>query len=406
MLRTSSSRKKPYSLSNVLAGQSGTAGFGDGEGILALFNTPQYMVYDGNHNLYVSDLSNHSIRKVTPAGIVTTYAGSGTPGPYNGPGASASFNYPAGLSIDSNSNIYVADTGNNAIRKIDTSQNVTSLSLSITGPTEVAVDSSGSNLIATNGSGFIWAYLSGSNRGQIYPSNAYGYSNVSSVACRPDGVFYYTPSNQSGQAGLVRLTFGNTAAALRYVYSSSSGTRVSGYTPITMVTSVALTSWDPWLVGSSVTLASFSGDSSVYNGTFTILSYQRDTPGAGQNTITFSLYGVGAGNQTYSSYPTATVYGQDPTHSTVVIQGNPTSSDYYTRLSFQSTSKYCVLRNLTDFKQYDLSGDTADSNSSNSVDITGMGTSNPYFAVKSITPFEFTYNNNSGTEISIYNKKY
>ena len=97
---------------------NGTAGFVSGSARDALFRQPISMVFDSTGNMYVSDYSNHCIRKITPDGIVSRFAGSGTPIWADGTGAGASFNNPVGLAIDSANNIYVADQFNHCIRKI------------------------------------------------------------------------------------------------------------------------------------------------------------------------------------------------------------------------------------------------------------------------------------------------
>ena len=90
----------------------------DGTGELARFNSPQAQVYDGAGNLYVADTANNKIRKIVIAtGVVTTMAGTGAQGATDGAGTVAKFNSPSGITTDG-TNLYVADTANNKIRKI------------------------------------------------------------------------------------------------------------------------------------------------------------------------------------------------------------------------------------------------------------------------------------------------
>lgn len=102
-----------------LAGSFGGPGFEDGSGNAARFKSGAGVAVDGSGNLYVADTANHTIRKVTPAGVVTTLAGfAETPGATNGHGGYARFNGPEGLAVDGSGNVYVADTANHAIRRI------------------------------------------------------------------------------------------------------------------------------------------------------------------------------------------------------------------------------------------------------------------------------------------------
>lgn len=112
---------------STLAG-SGTASSVDGTGTSATFNQPFSVVTDASGNIYVTDRVGAKIRKVTPAGVVTTLAGSGTAGFADGTGSAASFNAPTGLAIDKAGNLYVADETNNRIRKITPAGVVTTLS--------------------------------------------------------------------------------------------------------------------------------------------------------------------------------------------------------------------------------------------------------------------------------------
>jgi sugar lactone lactonase YvrE len=102
---------------STLAGAN-EPGYVDGQGSEARFNFPSGIAVDADGNLYVADTANHSIRKIMPDGEVTTLAGNGEPGNVDGPGADARFRAPEGIAIDGKGNVYVADTGNHRVRKI------------------------------------------------------------------------------------------------------------------------------------------------------------------------------------------------------------------------------------------------------------------------------------------------
>ncbi|MFM8982799.1 MAG: putative Ig domain-containing protein, partial [Spartobacteria bacterium] len=150
-------------LVSTLAG-SGNWAFADGQGTSAAFSYPNGVAVDGSGNVYVADNSNHRVRKITAAGVVTTLAGSGSQGSTNGNGTSASFNYPTGVTVDGSGNVYVADRNNNRIRKITADGVVTTLAGSGSGtfadgngtsasfyyPSGVTVDGSGNVYVADN----------------------------------------------------------------------------------------------------------------------------------------------------------------------------------------------------------------------------------------------------------------
>lgn len=141
---------------------NGVGTFADGSGNSASFSHPASITVDTLGNLYVADTSNHRIRKIDTNKVVTTVAGNGVATFANGTGTSASFNYPYGVAVDGQGNLYVADTNNSRIRKIDTSGVVTTIagngvaafadgtgtSASFNFPRRVAVDGQGNLFVA------------------------------------------------------------------------------------------------------------------------------------------------------------------------------------------------------------------------------------------------------------------
>ena len=157
----------PGGVVSTLAGLAGNPGSADGTGSAARFNQPQGVAVDGAGNVYVADTGNHTIRKITPGGAVSTLAGlAGSSGSANGTGSGARFYEPEGVAVDSAGNVYVADTWNHTIRKITPGGVVTTLAgrpatsaaPTATGsgaqfyqPQGVAVDSAGNVYVADTG---------------------------------------------------------------------------------------------------------------------------------------------------------------------------------------------------------------------------------------------------------------
>jgi hypothetical protein len=102
---------------STLAG-NGEAGFAEGQGADARFNKPHSVVVAANGDFIVSDELNHCLRVVTPEGAVRTLVGNGQSGFADGQGADARFNKPTALAMDPEGNVLVADFGNHSVRKV------------------------------------------------------------------------------------------------------------------------------------------------------------------------------------------------------------------------------------------------------------------------------------------------
>ena len=152
----------PLGVVTTLAGTAGGLGSADGTGAAARFNYPAGLAVDGAGNVLVADTGNHTIRKISPLGVVTTLAGTvGSAGDTDGTGAAAQFHYPRGLAVDAAGNVFVADTGNLTIRKISPAGVVTTLagtatSLGSTDGTGAAARFSSPAGLAVDAAGYVF----------------------------------------------------------------------------------------------------------------------------------------------------------------------------------------------------------------------------------------------------------
>jgi sugar lactone lactonase YvrE len=199
---------------NTLAGSEET-GFVNGNGPDARFNIPNGMCTDKDGNVYVADAGNHCIRKISPGGDVSTFAGSGVAGYADGVGTAAKFNGPNGLCIDLQGNIVVADRLNNRIRKITPAGVVTTFAGGVAGYADgngTAAKFSGTNEVCSDLSGNIFvvdrnnqcvrkitpagdvATLAGSGDGQIGYADGIGaaakFNNLNALTTDPHGNVY------------------------------------------------------------------------------------------------------------------------------------------------------------------------------------------------------------------------
>lgn len=193
-----------YSLTGTVttfAGSAGgTAGFVNGTATAAQFANPQGMCTDAQGNIYVADSFNSSIRKITPAGVVTTLAGTGVSGYADGPGTSAQFYSPTSVTADAQGNVFVADFGNNMIRKITSAGVVSTVAgrytagyLDATGtaaafnaPTAVAADALGNVFVADQNNnvirkitsaGVVTTFAGNASVGQVDSTGTLAYFN-------------------------------------------------------------------------------------------------------------------------------------------------------------------------------------------------------------------------------------
>jgi DNA-binding beta-propeller fold protein YncE len=140
---------------NTLAGKAGTYGTADGEGSVARFMFPQDIATDGMGNVYISEINSHTIRKIAPNGMVSTFAGSpGQIGHQDGTGSAARFNYPKGIATDIAGNVLVLDSNNRSVRMITPAGSVSTLPITATSlPAGLAI--SGTSLHMTLHSGAV-----------------------------------------------------------------------------------------------------------------------------------------------------------------------------------------------------------------------------------------------------------
>lgn len=187
-------------LVSTLAGNA-AAGWQDGVGSTAQFQLPHGIAVDTAGTVYVADTYNHVIRKVTPSGVVTTFAGSGLAGSTDGTGRSASFDTPRSLAVDTTGNIYVAE-GASRIRKITPSGVVSTIDAQ-GGVNSVAVDGAETLYYGTSTSIYkrtqsTDTILAGGAAGYADgPGSSARFSGVSGLAVDAEGNVYVADANNS-----------------------------------------------------------------------------------------------------------------------------------------------------------------------------------------------------------------
>jgi uncharacterized protein (TIGR03437 family) len=243
---------------NTVAG-NGTAGYGGdgGAAASAQLNIPTGLAVDGNNNLYIADFSNNRVRKVTPGGTITTLAGNGLEG-YSGDGGPANgaqLTTPVGLAADSSGNVYIADSGNNAVRVVNASGIISTVAgnglagysgdggpalLAMVGsPTGLAVDPSGNLYISDDSlrvrkvytSGFITTIAGDGARGYTGDGGVAPFATMNGpagIALASNGNLYVADSGNSAIRELLLGGFQIKIAAVTSVASNLAGPVVGG----------------------------------------------------------------------------------------------------------------------------------------------------------------------------------
>ena len=154
-------RLSPDGVVSTLAG--GERGYSDGVGAAARFNTPSGIALDGAGMLYVADTGNNVIRRIAPDGAVSTVAGDGTPGYRDGPGPEARFNGPVGVAVDTRGRVVVADTYNDRVRALEPDGSVVTIAgpAALSTPSGVTIDAAGTIYVADTGDGVVRAISPG-----------------------------------------------------------------------------------------------------------------------------------------------------------------------------------------------------------------------------------------------------
>jgi sugar lactone lactonase YvrE len=204
----------PAGVVTTLAG-NGEAGYTDGTGSSAYFNTPTGIAVDAAGNVYVADNGNNIIRKITAAGVVTTIAGSRTVGYANGVGILANFNKPTGIALDATGNIYVTEPLNHAIRKINADMLVTTFTGSPSGGAIASAWLGDPNALTIDASGNFW--ISDAN-GRILKIDT---ANKMTVIAGTSGTTGAT--NGAGTAALFNNPTGIAAGIGGHVYVADYG---------------------------------------------------------------------------------------------------------------------------------------------------------------------------------------
>jgi sugar lactone lactonase YvrE len=283
-------RITPAGVVTTFAGSS--QGSANGTGTNATFNVPRGLAFDSSGNLYVADTNNHRIRKITSEGVVTTFAGSGSAGSADGTGTNATFNGPLAIGVDSTNNIYVGDSANNRVRKITPQGVVTTIAGSSQGfanGTGTNATFEGPDALAIDSSGNI--YVGDQYNNLIRKITSAGVVTTiagTKTAGSADGVG--TNARFSRPVGLAFDSSGNLYVADLTNYRIRKITLPSGADPNIYVdtpfTGTLLTTFNPALSSSTITIPASTTNEKVASFTLAASSLPLKTSVTGVWTLT------------------------------------------------------------------------------------------------------------------------
>jgi len=217
----------PAGVVSTVAGRANVSGSADGTGSAALFSRPTGVAVGPTGDIFAADTGNNTIRRITPAGVVTTLAGSaGFSGSTDGNGSAARFSGPRRLTVDASGVVFVADTSNNSIRKVTATGDVSTLAsgAGLSGPEGIAVDLAGNTYVAENYGAVVHRITAGGSITTL--------AGLSGAVGANDGIgssaYFYSPKGMSLDAAgnLYLADWGNNT--IRKVTLSGIVTTVAG----------------------------------------------------------------------------------------------------------------------------------------------------------------------------------
>jgi hypothetical protein len=244
--RTAETKPFTYQVSTafvLLAGDK-QPGFVSATGAAARFNTPGGIAFDGDGNLFVADQYNHAIRRITPAGSVSTVAGTGVAGLKEGNGNTAQFDTPKDIARDNAGNLYIADFGNRRIRRITPAGVVSTLAGSTQGTSDgtgvaaqfntiwsLVLNNDGNLYVCDNmrvrkvtTSGVVAAYAGSTTFGNADGAlTSARFRTLDNITADNNGNLFVA----DGQNGKLRKIAGNTVSTISGVFISNFGSKLA-----------------------------------------------------------------------------------------------------------------------------------------------------------------------------------